>query len=83
MTSISTLQVSNDDFINTILAKAIDRPMAVYGSGYWADHRDYYLDLIEAYATIYPDGVESLMYDTSLRYFFSTATVKPRSESMC
>jgi hypothetical protein len=72
--------VSNEVFINTILAKSIDRPMAVYGSGYWADHWDYYLDLIEAYTSIYPDGVESLMYDTKLRYFFSTATVKPRSE---
>ena len=72
--------VSNEEFINTILAKAIDRPMAVYGSGYWADHWDYYLDLIEAYTSIYPDGVESLMYDSKLRYFFSTATVKPRSE---
>ncbi|KAI2505668.1 hypothetical protein MHU86_8726 [Fragilaria crotonensis] len=72
--------VSNEVFINTILAKSIDRPMAVYSSGYWADHWDYYLDLIEAYTAIYPDGVESLMYDTKLRYFFSTATVKPRSE---
>jgi hypothetical protein len=54
--------------------------MAVYGSGYWADHWDYYLDLIEAYTAIYPDAVEELMFDSELRYFFSTATVKPRSE---
>lgn len=38
------------------------------------------MDLIDAYLSIYPDGEESLMYDKSLRYFFSTATVKPRSE---
>mmetsp|Transcript_19121 Transcript_19121/g.31682 ORF Transcript_19121/g.31682 Transcript_19121/m.31682 type:complete len:1223 (-) Transcript_19121:156-3824(-) len=71
---------TNEDFLNYVVAEAIDRPMAVYGSGYWADHWDYYLDLIEAYTAIYPDGVESLMFDTELRYFFSTATVKPRSD---
>ena len=44
------------------------------------DHWEYYLDLIEAYTSIYPDGEEALMYDKPLKYFFSTATVKPRSE---
>lgn len=70
----------NEVLLNDIIGQATDRAMAVYGSGYWADHWDYYLDLIEAYTAIYPDGVESLMYETELRYFFSTATVKPRSE---
>jgi hypothetical protein len=72
--------VSNDEFINRIVSKAVDRPMALYGSGYWGDHWDYYLDLIEAYEAIYPDGMEELMYENELRYFFSTATVKPRSQ---
>jgi hypothetical protein len=71
---------SNDDFINPIIAHAEDRAMAVYGQGYWADHWDYYLDMIEAYNAIYPDKEEELMYDNELRYFFSTATVRPRSE---
>jgi len=71
---------SNEDFVNDVVGKATDRAMGVYGTGYWADHWDYYLDLIEAYSAIYPDGVESLMYENELRYFFSTATVKPRSE---
>lgn len=37
-------------------------------------------DLIEAYLAVFPDGEEKLMYDKELRYFFSSATVKPRSE---
>jgi hypothetical protein len=74
------LAVTNQEAIDEIMAIATATPMAVYGSGYWADHWEYYLDLIEAYTSIYPDGEESLMYDTELRYFFSTATVKPRSE---
>mmetsp|Transcript_5902 Transcript_5902/g.12930 ORF Transcript_5902/g.12930 Transcript_5902/m.12930 type:complete len:1251 (+) Transcript_5902:52-3804(+) len=74
------LSVSNQQAIDEIMAIATESPMAVYGSGYWADHWEYYLDLIEAYTSIYPDGEESLMYDTQLQYFFSTASVKPRSE---
>jgi len=67
-------------FLNKILAESIDHSMAVYGQGYWADHWDYYIDLIEAYLSIFPDGEEELMYDNELRYFFSSATVRPRSE---
>jgi len=74
-----SLSVSNQEAIDEIMAITSETPMAVYGSGYWADHWEYYLDLIEAYTSIYPDGEESLMYDTELQYFFSTATVKPRS----
>ena len=75
-----SLSVSNQEAIDEIMAITSETPMAVYGSGYWADHWEYYLDLIEAYTSIYPDGEESLMYDTELQYFFSTATVKPRSK---
>lgn len=70
----------NDDFIQPIMAAAEDRAVAQFGTGYWADHWDYYMDLIEAYLGVFPDGEESLMYDNQLRYFFSTATVRPRSE---
>lgn len=72
--------LDDDDFIQPIVAAAEDRAMAVYGQGYWADHWDYYLDLIEAYLAVFPDKEEELMYDNELRYFFSTATVRPRSE---
>lgn len=72
--------VSKDVFINTIVAQAEDRAMAVFGQGYWADHWDYYMDLIDAYLAVFPDGEEELMYENELRYFFSTATVKPRSQ---
>eukprot|EP00934_Nitzschia_sp_Nitz4_P007630 Nitzschia sp. Nitz4//scaffold13_size275219//267175//271029//NITZ4_000931-RA/size275219-augustus-gene-0.246-mRNA-1//1//CDS//3329536185//7620//frame0 len=70
----------NDEFIQPIMAAAEDRDMATFGTGYWADHWDYYVDLINAYLGVFPDGEESLMYDNELRYFFSTATVRPRSE---
>lgn len=73
-------EYTNFDFINMIVEKTEDRAMAVYGQGYWGDHWDYYIDLIEAYLAIFPDKEEEVMYDKPLKYFFSTATVKPRSE---
>ena len=72
--------MDNDEFIQPIIAAAEDRAMAVFGQGYWADHWDYYIDLIEAYLAVFPDGEEELMYDNELRYFFSSATVRPRSQ---
>jgi len=75
-----TLTVEKDFFLDRTVAASEDLAMATFGQGYWGDHWDYYLDLINSYLAIYPDGEESLMYDKSLRYFFSTATIKPRSE---
>lgn len=72
--------VEDDIFINTIVGAANQTSMAVYGTGYWGDHWDYYLDLINTYLAIYPEGEEALMYDQKIKYFFSTATVKPRSD---
>ena len=66
-------------FVNTVLAAAEYIPIAQYGEGYWADHWDYYIDLIKAYLMVFPDGEEKLMYEHELKYFFSPATVQPRS----
>lgn len=76
------VDVTADDhtMINTILANANETAIASYSEGYWADHWDYYLDLINTYLAIYPDGEEALMYDKELRYFFSPATCKARSQ---
>jgi len=74
------LIVPDSEFLDRITAASEDLAMATFGQGYWGDHWDYYLDLIHSYLAIYPDGEEALMYDRELRYFFSTATIKPRSE---
>jgi len=74
------MTVDKDVFLDRIVAASDDLAMATFGQGYWGDHWDYYMDLINSYLAIYPDGEEKLMYDRRIRYFFSTATVKPRSE---
>lgn len=67
-------------FINTVIAAAEYIPIAQFGEGYWADHWDYYIDLIKAFLMVFPDGEEKLMYEHELKYFFSPASVNPRSK---
>ena len=73
------LIVSTSHFIRDVTAAATESPMAVYVTGYWADHWTYYMELIESYLAIFPDGEQALMYDQELPYFFSPAHVQPRS----
>jgi hypothetical protein len=74
------LMVSQEEFIDQVAAAATSTPMAVYQSGFWADHWTYYMELIDSYLAIYPDGEERLMYDQELPYFFSPAFCQPRSK---
>eukprot|EP00980_Cylindrotheca_fusiformis_P028851 scaffold22660_cov127-Cylindrotheca_fusiformis.AAC.5 len=72
------LIISRQDFIDMVAAAAETNPMAVYDTGFWADHWTYYLDMIESYTSIFPEGEERLLYDRTLPYFFSPASVQPR-----
>lgn len=74
------LIISRQEFIDTVAAAADSYPMAVFKDGFWADHFTYYMDLVESYLAIYPDREQQLMFDERLPYFFSPASVKPRSE---
>jgi hypothetical protein len=74
------LMISRQEFIDQVAAAATSSPMAVYQTGFWADHWTYYMELIETYLAIYPDGEERLMYDQELPYFYSPAFVQPRSK---
>jgi hypothetical protein len=74
------LMISRQEFIDQVAAAATSSPMAVYQTGFWADHWTYYMELIETYLAIYPDGEERLMHDQELPYFYSPAFVQPRSK---
>ena len=74
------LIVSTQEFIDMVAVAASSHPFAVYNEGYWADHWTYYLDIIESYLTIFPDEEERVMFDVKLPYFFSPASVQPRSK---
>jgi hypothetical protein len=53
--------------------------MAEFTTGFWADHWTYIVDLINGWLAVYPDWEERILFDTKLPYFFSPASVKPRS----
>jgi len=74
------LILSQQDFIDMVAAAARSSPMAVYKAGFWADHFTYLYDLIQSYVSIFPDREQELLFDRRLPYFFSPASVKPRSE---
>jgi hypothetical protein len=74
------LVISRQQLIDMVAISAELSPMAVYETGFWADHWTYYLDMIKSYLSIYPDGEQRLLYDEQLPYFFSPAYVQPRSK---
>lgn len=74
------LVISRQDFIDMVASEAESSPMAVYQTGFWADHWTYYLDMIDSFLSIYPDREQQLLYDEKLPYFFSPATVQPRAK---
>lgn len=54
--------------------------MAGYSKGFWADHWTYLVDLINGWLAVYPDWEERVLFDSRIPFFFSPASVKPRSQ---
>lgn len=75
------LSCDEDSFIAMLLGYCTQNIEAGHKEGYWSDHWDYILDLIEGYLKIYPDKKTDLLFgDPSYRYYDSPARVLPRSE---
>lgn len=75
------LITNEDDLICEVFDHALQTEEARHGEGFWSDHFTYNLDLIEAYLDIFPDKLESLLFDdSSYRFFNSIETVLPRSQ---
>lgn len=70
-----------DSFIANLLEYCEQNIEAGFGEGYWSDHWDYNLDLIDNYLSIYPEKEKELLFeDNSYRFYDSPARVLPRSE---
>lgn len=75
------LKIPEEAFMNIVLSEAEQHIEAVFGEGFWVDHWTYNFDLIESYLSIFPDKVETMLYeDITYRYFESPVTVLPRSK---
>ena len=70
-----------DTYLKEIINAAMPKINASFGEGYWSDHFTYVLDLVETFESIYPDRIESLLYeDESFLYFDSPVSVLKQHE---
>ncbi|MHB8127728.1 MAG: hypothetical protein ACYDEX_01830 [Mobilitalea sp.] len=70
-----------DTFLEKLLLNCEQNTEAGFGEGYWSDHWNYNLDLIESYLSIFPEKEKELLFDdSSYRFYDSPARVLPRSE---
>lgn len=75
------LTTDEDSFLEELLAMCDENIEAGFGEGYWSDHWDYNMDLVEDYLKIFPDKAEDLLFnDSTYRFYDSAALVLPRSE---
>lgn len=75
------LPVAADDLFQSILNESSQDTRADYSEGFWIDHWTYIMDLVETYLSIYPDGVQNLLFGRSdYKFYQSPAHVVPRSE---
>lgn len=76
------LQGDEEKLVEELLGVSRQQQEAGFGEGYWSDHWDYNLDLIENYLMIYPDKKKELIFgDHSYRYYNSIGVVRPRRDT--
>lgn len=76
------VQGDEEELVEELLTLAEQRQEAGFGEGYWCDHWDYDLDLVENYLLIYPEEKERLLFeDDSYRYYDSAGAVRPRRDT--
>ncbi len=76
-----SVKTDEESYLNDIINHATPIINAAFGEGYWSDHFTYVLDLIETYESIYPDKMESLLYqDESYLYFESPISVLEQTQ---
>jgi hypothetical protein len=66
--------------VDIILKDSTYEFVATFGEGYWQDHFTYIMDLLDTYQSIFPDKIETLLFNTEVPYFVSPVFVKPRAE---
>ena len=77
-----TVKGEETDLVEELLPLADQRIEAGFGEGYWSDHWDYNLDLVENYLSVYPERKEALLFgDESYRFYDSAGVVRPRSDT--
>lgn len=65
--------------LRRILGAAVQEEDAELETGYWSDHWTYLVDLLEAFAAIYPERMGDLLGEGGYSFFDPTHCVQPRS----
>ncbi|HAS73586.1 MAG TPA: cellobiose phosphorylase, partial [Clostridiales bacterium UBA8960] len=73
-----SLTVSSEDFVKLVLSRSEQHNDAAYGHGFWVDHWTYNMDLVDNYLNVFPDQLESLIFEGAYKYFQSPDVVLPR-----
>lgn len=84
MIAAHQLKVTGDEekLVNALIGLAREQIEAGFGEGYWSDHWDYNLDLVENYLLVYPDRRESLLFgDDGYGFYDSVGVVRPRKDT--
>ncbi|MDE7299846.1 MAG: cellobiose phosphorylase [Lachnospiraceae bacterium] len=73
---------SEEAFVSRILELSSEQLEAGFGEGYWSDHWDYLMDLVENYLLIFPDKKKELLTGRSdYRFYDSAGQVRPRRDT--
>ena len=77
------LQAENEEILVAgILGLCREYLEAGYNEGYWSDHWNYLMDLVENYLLIYPDKKKELLLGRNdYRFYDSVGLVRPRRET--
>jgi hypothetical protein len=79
--NVLELSVPKEEFLSAVLGAAEQHLEAVFFEGYWIDHWEYNLDLIESFLAVYPDRQAELLFGRAdLPFFDSPAVVQPRAK---
>lgn len=75
------LSVTKRAYLDIVLENSNQNIEAEFGEGYWSDHWTYNMDLVDSYVKIFPDKLETFLFETKdYRFFFSPANVLPRKD---
>jgi len=73
--------IGPEEFLAAVLVEAEQHIEAEFFEGYWIDHWEYNLDLVESYLSVFPDRQSQLLFGKAdLPFFDSPAVVQPRAK---
>lgn len=73
---------SQEMLVAKLLEFSTEQLEAGFGEGYWSDHWDYLMDLVENYLLIFPDRKRKLLTGRAdYRFYDSAGQVRPRHET--